>query len=252
MNEITSSEMSKWSAWIIKSKELKEKYESLKNNIFSDLIKIKPSFFGQYNYKESLILLFLLLRVTNTQEILYTRFVNGSKIFLSGIDNKGNKKNFSLLENVHLQGELLLKEIKKEKESLIAISEYFEGIDKSISKSIISSGSLNEQMIKQAQESITDVPKKDIKKIKLAHQLAIKEIHKEEKIQQKNKGLDELKMMVMSVIENKKFIMGANIVYVAGYLGFWTGVLDYQIFNEITNLARRSIAMGSNNPGIAF
>jgi hypothetical protein len=252
MTKITPQEISRWSAWIIKAKKLKNKYENLKNNIFSDLIKIKPSFFGQYDYKRSLILLFLLLRVTNTQEMLYIRFVNGSKIFLSGIGNKGNKTNFSLLESVHLEGELLLKEIKKERKSLVAISEYFEGIDKSISKGIISSGSLNEQMIKQAQERIANIPKKEIKRIKLAHQLAIKGIHKEEKIQQQNKGLDELKMMVMGVIENKKFVMGANIVYVAGYLGFWTGILDYQIFNEVTNLARRSIAVGSNNPGLAF
>ena len=64
--------------------------------------------------------------------------------------------------------------------------------------------------------------------------------------------IGRLKIIVMKVMRDRRLVFGASAVYVAGYLGFIFCGLDYATFNEVTNLARRYIAISSDNIGLAF
>ena len=252
MAKITPQKITRWSAWIVKAKELKDKYENVKGLLFNNLIESQPQMFGRYDYKRSLVLLYLLYKVVNSQELLYHRFVNGSKMFLSETNNEKNKEIVALLKSVQEQGEELWEIVKKEKKSLTSVSEYFKGIDEKLAKTIISSGKFSEQEVINNQKEIGNISKGGIKEIKLVHQLAIKERRKEVKLLKKMEKIGRLKIIVMKVMRDRRLVFGASAVYVAGYLGFIFCGLDYATFNEVTNLARRYIAISSDNIGLAF
>ena len=256
MEKITSRKISNWSAWIIKAKGLKDKYDHLKNTLLHELKRNRPSFFGEYDYKRSLILLLLLSKVVRSQELLYHRFINGSKIFLSCIEDEKNKEYLDLIKSVHQEEGSLWGEMKKEADCLTHVSELIKKIDEKSLISLLISGKIDEQKIYQIQKNIEDLPKSEFKKIRSAHVSILRQSHKEQKIKAVlNAKIDRIKSInfkLFLLLKNEKIIGGASLVYIGGYICFFAGLLEYQVFNEVTNLARRTVALGTDSTSLAF
>ena len=256
MEKITPKKISNWSAWIIKAKGLKDKYEHLKCELLDELKRNKPPLFSKYNHKQSLILLLLLSKVVKSQEILYRRFINGSKIFLSNIKDEENKEYLDLLESVYQEGKLFLKNIEKEKKYLNDISDFLKMINEKQLITILNSGKLNEKKIEEIRKKIEFISKYEIKKIKMIHKNILKQNHKEKKVSiNLNLKIENMKIAnhkLFLLMKNDKITKGAGLVYIGGYICFFAGILDYQAFNEITNLARRTIALGTDSASLVF
>jgi len=235
----------RWTTWLKKARELKEKYEQNKKLIIKELIKLSPKWFGEYKSKEVLVLLYLLYKIIESQKLLYIRFMNGSELFLSSIGDESYKKGF---EEINEKGRELLALIETEERTLSILYKEFKHIAGKIKLKSIEEGifftKINESQLRKVSEKLLEfIPEFEEKVIKKVHKDNIIKNNKE------TYQLHKIRSMVKNIYAQSEILFReplktkqvGTVIYLSVYIAFFFELIDYPVFSSVTTMARETM-----------
>jgi hypothetical protein len=246
----------RWMKWLAKAKKLNQKYFHNKTLILAAVTKHKPAFMRQYDADESLILLLLLYRVVGAQKLLYKTFIRGGDFFISRIkDADGDYRHILDDYNDILRySKSIQHQIEREYDELHKLQPLFDSFEGSVELKDVESGMfsqrINETHLEHAASRLAAlVPKAKARTVKKVHRkvLTLNDIQLREyrTIKRLIKHAVSFKSALYLNLSNPRSAKNvAPYVYAGAYIGFFAGIISYDIFSPVSSMARELMEKG--------